>query len=395
MKKIFTFFSAALILFFVYACTLPSEVEITGSPSVKFAANMDFGDYFSGMIDDVVNSDSSTQTIICTNPSFDYLVFILRMEIFRKENFRCDPDDALLGGSTSGNIVINGVEIPVHSIESERKYIVLDERRDIASSTEPHTTSFKGLEDYLEGFEFFDVHAKIYISGTALADVVNIVLHRVLPDGTDELLVEEGDITSKVSSGLENLSEYNGTELPPGGAEIEITDILNTGGDLSINYEVFMPAGAEIAFDMLEETHSVIAEIVIWLPMTLESKDENAHFKFPDFFDGITGILKSLAGVGCVEDLSIEITIDPLNPFGHGIFIISDDGYGDIDSPLDEHHFYIKLNKDELDYINNNPYDPHFIVSYPVIHTILEIPKGEIMVSTVKLDVKLKYNAEF
>jgi len=395
MKKTGAFLSVTLILFLVYACTIPSEVEITGSPTLKFAANLDFTDYFSDMLDNSVDSNSETKTIPCSNPSLEYRVFLSRMEIFRKENYRCEVDEASFGGGSHGNIIINGVEIPVDCIESDRKYIVTDEKKVIASSTEPYTTSFKGLEDYLEGFEFTGVQAKIYISGTALAEAVSIDLHRVIPGQPDELLVKEGDIKQKIPSGLESLDEYNGTELPPGGAEIDIIDIINTGGDLLLNYEIYLPKDAQIAYELLDESHTIVAEIVIWLPMTFKSVYENAHFKFPGFFDGITDILKSMSGAGCIDDMNIKITIDPLNPFGHGVFTISDKDYGNINSLLDHNYFYINLTKEELEYINNNSFDPQYTVIYPEKDSLLEIPKGEIMVTTVTLNAKLKYNAKF
>lgn len=394
MKKICAFPGVILILFFVFACTLPSEIEVTGSPSIKFAANMDFGHYFSGMMDNSVNSDSHTKTIPGTNPTLEYRVFILRMEIFRKENYKCEVDESSFVGD-QGNILINGVEIPVDRVETDKKFVVLEDEAVIASSDDPHTTSFKGLEDYLEGFEFVGIQSKIYISGTKLADSVSIDLHRVIPGQPDEILVKEGDITEKIPSGLESVEEYPGLELPPGGTNIDIADIINTGGDLHIKYKIYLPKHSEIEYDLFDETHTIVAEIVIWLPMTFESIVEDAKFKFPDFFNGITDVLKSLSGTGCIEDMGIKIAIDPLNPFGHGIFIMSDAAYGDINSTLDEHNFFINLTKEELDYINDNPFDPSFTVTYPEIHSLLEIPKGDIMITTVTLDAKLNYNAEF
>jgi len=374
---------------------MPSEVEIIGSPSLKFAANVDFGKYFSDMTDDVVNDDSDSRKVLrCTNPSLEYLAFVLRMEIFSKDDYTCETDlDEFLPGET-GNINIDGIDIPVEYqvIDGDRKFFVLANDEVIKESDEPYILTFQGIEDYLKGFEFTGVKAKIYISGSELADVISIDLFRVIEE-TETLLVE-GDIP-KGASGIENLEEYTEPDLPPGGAPIDISDIINHGGDLCIKYKIYLPEGAVINREWLSWQHKVVAEIVIWLPMTFESVEEDAHFLFPDSFDEIGDVIKSLAETDSIEDMNIKISISPLNPFGNGLFIIKDDGYGNIPPcPLDEHNFFIKFNKEDLNYINNNPFDPQFSVSYPAIGSKLEIPKGDIMITTVSLDAKLKYNME-
>jgi len=395
LSKISAFPGIALILFFVFACTLPSEVEVTGSPTLRFAANINFGDYFSDMITDIVSADSDTKTVPCTNPSYEYLVFLLRMEIFRKEDYRCEVDESSFVGNV-GTIIINDTELPVELIENgeSKKYFVTDNDETIAESDKPYSLSFKGLEDYLEGFEFIGVHSKVYIYGTQLADAVTIDIYQVDGEGNEELIIPDEEMT-KGPSGVESLDEYTGLELPPGGADIDITDIINSGGDLALKYKIYMPAGSEIDYEWIDITHTIVAEIIIWLPMTFDSVEENAIFKFPKLFNGVSDIIKSLAETGCVEDMNIQINIDPLNPFAHGLFVINDEGYGNITSSLDDYNFFINLNDEEVDYINKNPFNPRFFVLYPALHSLLEIPKGDILISTVSINADFIYNAEF
>jgi hypothetical protein len=397
MKKICTFLYISLILFSVFACTIPSELEFTGSPSVKFAANMDFGDYFSEMVDNVINADSAAKTLPCTNPTLKYMAFIMRMEVFHKENYKFDDVDwDLFDDKGIGDIIINNdIKVPVELIDDGNKFFVLKDSETISENKEdnPYIITFEGIEDYLEGFEFSGIHAKIYISGSELSDIVNIELRQIKPDGTIIPIVPDGKII-KGPSGIKDLEEYTDIGLPEGGAEIDINDIINTGGDLALLYRVYLPKDSEIELEWLNNLHNIAAEIVIWLPMTFDSKADDAIIKFPDMFDGLNDAIKSFAGIGFIENMGMKIGINPLNPFGHGLLIMRDDNYGDIISPLDENNFYFNFTNEDLDYINNNEYNPHFFILYPKKNSLLEIPGGDILITTITLNAKIKYNME-
>jgi hypothetical protein len=398
MNKIRAFPAIALILFFVFACTVPSSLEVKGSPSIKFSANVNFDDVFSDMLDDVFNSgNDNVRVLSCTNPSLEYRTFVLYMEIYKNENYECEVDiNTFVGGE--GSIIINNTEIPVEYIEAAdgNKFLVLENDEIIASSSgKPYVLSFKGLEGYLEGFEFTEIKSRLYVSGSQLASVVSIDLYKVHSEGHEILIKPDNEITSKRPSGLEFLEEYTGHELPPSGGDIEISDEINSCGELSLVYKIFLPKDTVINYDWLEGTHTIFVEFVIWFPMVLESIEDNAVYKFPDFFDGIGGVFKSLAGTGMIKNMGIEIGMHPLNPFSSGIFVISDENYGYIQRPLEAYSFLIDLKEEEIEYINNNPFDPVFFVLFPKKKTILGVPNEDIMISTVILNVELKYNADF
>jgi hypothetical protein len=397
MNKTHVFPVIALILVFVFACTIPSSVEVKGSPSLKFAANVDFNDVFSDMLDDVFNSgDDEVQIVNCTNPSLDYTTYLIHMEVYRDDDYRCEADEDSFEDN-EGKIIINNTEIPVEYVEEDDgdKFLVLENDEIIASSSDnPYILSFKSLEGYIEGFEFTGIKARVYVSGSQLASVVSIDLYKSDSDGNEILILPDDEITSRNPSGLELLEEYTGQELPPGGGEIDISDEVNSCGELSIIYKIYLSKDSVIDYDWLGISHSIVVELVIWIPMTLESIEDNAVFKFPDFFDGIGDVFKSLAGTGLVENMSIKIDIHPLNPFGNGIFVISDDNYGYIQRPLDDYSFLIELNEEEIEYINKNPFDPVFFVLFPNKKSLLGVPNGDLMISTVSLNTELKYNGE-
>jgi hypothetical protein len=399
MNKIRAFPVIALILFFVFACTIPSSVEVKGSPSLKFAANMDFNDFFSDMLDDVFNSgDDEVQILNCTHSSLGYKTFLLRMEIYRDDDYNCEVEEShfLIDGA-DGYIFINGVEIhvEVNGHGSDKKFTVLDSDYVIAFSDEPQTVSFTGFEDYLEGFGFTEISSKMYVSGTQLASALSIKLSQVDSEGNEISVMSNGKITSIQESGVEFLEEYTGRELPAGGKNIEISDIINSNVDLSMVYEIYLQKDSEINFEWMEGTQVIVAELVIWLPMKLESIEDDAVFKFPDFFDGIGDVFKSLAETGLVENMSIKIGMHPLNPFGNGIFVIKDELYAPIQTPLNKDSFSINLKEEDVDYINNNPFNPVFFILYPQKNTILGIPNGDIMITTVSVGASFKYNVEF
>jgi len=375
MKKIFNFLGVLLILFFVFACTLPSEIEISGSPSLKFAANMDFGDCFNDMIETFMNDDGKTKIVPCTNPSLNNLTYVLRLELFK--------DDFILNDTGSNTITIND-DILITLLPGS----LVSSDVNVVNFGNSHTLSFKGLEDYLDGFKFKDIQSKIYIYGSDLAKVLSIELTN---EHYPPLNV---DIHDGVSSGVENKQEFTGPSLPLGGAIFNnIENIINDGEDITFNYRIYIKGGQPIESEWLNDTHSITAELVIWLPMEFESTKPNAEFKFPDFFNDIGDMIKSLSGAGCIENMNFTIAIDPLNPFSEGLFMISDDGY-EIENTPDNHNFYIKFTKEQIDYINNNPFNPRFYILYPTITSHLDIPKGDIMITTVSFNADFIYNVE-
>jgi len=322
------------------------------------------------------------------------------MEIFNKENYKCDVDLSSFTGGIGSIFIDKGVDVPIEipvelkEIEAGKKLFVLENDEIIAESDEAYTMTFMGIEDYFEGFEFKGIQAKIYISGSQLSNAVSIDLHQVNPDGSENLIIPDGEIT-KGPSGIKDIEEYTGIGLPPGGAEIEINDIINSGGDLALKYKIYLPEDTEIDLDWINDPQNITAEIVIWLPMTFEPKKDNAVIKFPDFFDGVGDALKSFAGIDFLKSMNMKIAIEPLNPFGDGILIMSSDNYDDIKSPLDDHNFYFNFTGEYLDYINNNDeFNPKFYILYPDKNSELKIPNGDILITTVTINANIKHNME-
>lgn len=395
MKKIYYFLSVTLILFSVFACTIPSEIEITGSPSIKFAVDMDFGDFFSDMVGSTLNTgDNEVKVLDCTDSSLEYKTYLLYIDAFTDEDFECEMDESKFASVGMEDFVyINGNEIKLRVVSGSsgnQLEVVYDS--DITSPTvEPYTISSSGFGDYLEGFEFTGLESKMYISGTDLVKALDIELYYIDGGGIEFPISTNTPVMKE--SGVESLEEYPESELPEGGELIEIDKIINSKEDLSISYRIFLKAGKIIDFDWLKGKQVINIEVVIWLPMTFESKEENAQFNFQGFFDGIGDVLKSISGAGFIEKISIKININPSNPFNDGIFYIKDDSYS-INTPMDDNSFSFDLGKEDVEYINNNSFNPNFLILYPEKDSFLGIPNEDIMITTISLDAELKYNVE-
>lgn len=402
MKKACFSLIISLFVFFVFACkmpTLPSKVEITGSPSIKIAANLSFGDYLSDMSNQFVdNADSITKVLPCSNPSLDYMAFVLQMDLINTD-YTCNVDYDLFPGFNigGGDITINGtpIHVPAPDLNDDIQ-IPLGTDYDVAASDIPFQLSFGNITEFLEGFEIKDIQAKIYISGSPLVDVLSINLEQQNNDNPMRHTIYDGRINN-CSSGIGSGDEtYAGIGLPhDNGNDIDIYDMFHSGGIISIHYDIKIKAGEKINLSWINNPQRILAEIVIWIPMEFETTTANAVLKFPDFFSGIGDTMKSMAGVGLVESMNIKIGIDPSNPFGDGIFVIKDAGSDfEMDNQLDEDNFNFSLSEEQLDYINNNPFDPLFSILYPNIHSVLKIPSGNIMLTTVSLNANLKYNMD-
>jgi hypothetical protein len=404
MKIICVFLYISLILFSVFACTIPSELEITGSPSIKFAVNKDFSDFYKNMFNDILSTDDNEiQILKCTNPSLKYRTFLSYMKVFdddyqvKLEGFD-DSESVNIGDN--GHIVINGIEIPLSIDDIDNtgdvlKFKKLDKDYPISSSKEPITASFSSLKNYLSGFGFATVQLKLfmYMDDSPLLNCLEVEIFDESGDSPRKL--ENTQITNG-TSGLDGHDVYGGDKIPGGESNVnEIKDIINNNGDLSFGYNIYIPKDTEIESGWVTGTHKISIEVVIWLPLEFVPLEDDAQFVFPEFFDGIGDLFKSLAGNEFINEMKIEIGLHPQNPFGSGKFIIRN-GEHDIICPMDKNSFSFELDKENLDYINENidSFNPIFLIQYPDKNTELGIPNEDVMITTVSLNAKLKYKME-
>ena len=351
MKKIYVLLMMVFAAFF--ACTLPSSIEIKGSPKLRFSANMDFSNMFNGMMSDAFGSGASgsgtsgniTQQDCVNVP--DVQTFIIRMEILN-DDFPLEIDHP----TEPTIVIVDGVTIELKPPDNG-KY-TLDEKLELASTSstggEPISVPLSSLAEVLNGFEFKDsVKASFYISGSDFINIVNVEL-----DFGDEK-VEISGIDAR-ASGIDTTSDfYTETKIPEGGHIIEgfAEKFLNAKNDLEVTFDIFCPEGETIDLAWFNEekkaTVTVVAELVIWLPLEFVAPEpEGADLNFPaSFFDGAGQFVKS--STEFMKSLKLDIGMNT-NPFKSATLIVQS-GDIDIQNPLGAKSLLFNISEDDMEKI--------------------------------------------
>jgi hypothetical protein len=376
---------------------MPSELEITGSPSLKFAVNKNFSEYFDEMYDNVLSSDSDeVQILNCTNPSLKYKTFFIHIKAFNDENCDCDIQGAdLLDDGNSSSILINNNEILGNikdEINGSKKYFVLENDEDLPSPSDPYPVSFNDFGDFLKGFGLTGIKSKMYLSGSDIVSVLSIDLYHYISEDNKILISKEKKIDSYEKINFQSLKEYTGSDLPPGGIEIDIIDLINSREEFKLTYSLKIEAGTHVDLSWFNEPQVVSVDIAILLPMEFEATEDEAAIDFSEYLKDIGGLFNTAAETGFIENMNIIIGLKPQNPFGSGIFVIKDEHHS-IESPMDSNSFSFILSNEDLEYINNTEFIPDFLIVYKK-GTKLGLLSGDLIMSTISLNAKVKLNME-
>ena len=405
MKKFFAFSGLALAVLVLFACsnlTLPSAVEIKGSPSLKFAANVNLTKYFRDIIDDVFAEDSmgggiEIKMLECTHEDYQYMTFLLKIELF-KEQFQLDIVDDIgdLIDVGSGTLYIPGVgEVNIGVIMDElgedHKIEIEDDIDVFPNGWEEETISFAGLGDHLEGFEFHGIKAMLYLDGSEIIN--NLTIH--IKSGETNILNAKNNEPSPSGINFEG-DIYTASGLPDGGIDFPILDLLNNkaDGDVDIQYRVYLTAGSEFEIEWLleNEDHDIIAELVIELPLRFRAGDD-AEFNLSDMLGGMGDFIKELTDLDIIESMNIQIGMYPDNPFKDEErvveLVIKSPGMPPIVNPMEKDSLNFKVDEEHLDFISNNPFNPEFFITFER-GAILGIPRTLIL-TTVSLNAKGSY----
>jgi hypothetical protein len=368
MKKFFTFLSLALTLLFVFACDLqlPKAIQIKGSPELKFSTNWEV-DIFSNMMESAFGSDSSDQEIHeCLNAP-EYKTYLIRMEIFNGDvNIASKDVSNGMGGE--------------HTLNEE---LVL-----ASSDTAPKKLPFSGFGDYLDGFKLKtdDIKSKLYVDGSS--EIVTAITIKLsgnvsLPDGS----------TGKVSQRGSANNAHTLPKLPDGGIDVDLhPDFFKKDASLDIGYKIYLAQGEVIETAWLGNS-KIDAELVIWIPMVLEAEKNNAEIKF-DSLKGVGDFLISMSESGFIEGLNIAVGMG-VNPFKEGKLVardINNTGF-EITNPMSADALNFTLSEKDVEYINENYFDPEFSIRFERQGAVIKIPKI-FSVTTISMTAKLNYTVE-
>jgi len=366
MKKFFTFLSLALTLLFVFACDLhlPKAIQIKGSPELKFSTDWEI-DIFSNMMESAFGSDNNDGPGIheCLNAP-EYKTYLIRMEIFN-------------GSVNIGDSHVNS---------TNGKY-TLNQEVDLVPSgtTTTKKMPFSGFGDYLDGFKLKtdDIESKLYVDGSS--EIVTAI--------TIELKNDVSLSPSKVPRGSAN-NAHTLPKLPDGGIPVNLpTDFFKKDASLNIGYEIYLAKDEEIEAAWLGSSHKFNVELVIWIPMVLEAEKDNAEIKF-DSLKGVGDFFISMSESGFIEGLNIAVGMG-VNPFREGELVVRDinkTGF-EITNPMSANAINFTLSEKDVEYINENYFDPEFSIRFVHRGSVIKIPKV-FRVTTISMTAKLNYTVE-
>jgi|GEM_PF-6407536 len=393
MKKI-NFFLILVPVVFIFAChpVIPSGILITGTPELKFAANMDFSDLFENLISGAFNGGGENLTLINCKDVPDIKTFLIHMHAINHK-FKFDAGN-------SGKIIIGGHEYNIIESLSE---ITLNQNVTLFDSeaNEDDQTITLPLSEFnqtVKGFKFntTNVKTKLYIfSGNNIIEDVDIELKFVPEEGsstTKNIPATPGDKITLQKSGIDlSNKEFAGTGLPTGGYDIDIANMLNDGHDYHIEIKVILPSGSTFNTGIIGNDVDLSAELVIWMPLSLKS-NSYAEISIGDF-GGVGSFISSL------NDFmnSLTLTLEMNNPIFHGgefsLFKSPDLGAEKVFSfPMNEKIIFFEINENNME-IMKELEKPDYRLIFNSGATI-DIPT-KLILNKITLEASINYKMDF
>jgi hypothetical protein len=421
MKKRF-FIYLALVLTVAYGCSfqVPSEIQITGNPSLQFDASafeeLDLGEVFREQLEGSFNDPGAGFNVVdCTNSSLPYVTYLLHMELF-DEDFTLDipytpPSGglppkieipltlspeliALLppGYSPGDTIDMEDVGGGLYTLDLEENYYVAQNELD--------DIDLSSVKDFMpDGFSFgSSVIARMYIEGDDIIDALTFEIDFGLKngDGTPKITTIPPGGQNLNLSGLSGADTYTGNALPPGGVIVPILEMLNNSeNEPVIKIDAYIDHTTKIDLDWLGVDSNITAELVIWLPLEM-AVAPHAEMEF-ESLDSLKDIIESMAKEEMIKGVNINIEITP-NPFAGGNLVI-DTGIQKIISPLGANSFNFAINEGNFvnirNQINSGSYNPAFSVVFPNGSPSLGIPNDfQIDIGRISVDISIDHVIE-
>lgn len=354
MRKSAVYLILSLLALGFFACqfAIPTAIEITGTPSIRFAETVDIGKMFTDLFDKAISNNNKMSVFPCKQT--DDLTYLIHMDLCNK-SFGAIGDfpDSNLG---AGDI---GIQLPAD--------VVL-----IDGSKEPLTLPLSEISSFLKGFKFTGNKLKIYFSGSPLIDKAKIDINIVeIANGVNNDIGSQKDATisnegSKIDDWKEN--GYSGKSCPSGG--LDINNPI-TGNDITVSYKIYIPKDTIlIASDF--NAGEIKVEAVVWLPFAFEAGDD-AEIAFPeDSFFSTEDDLFGREGPGAesimldiIESLSIGVKFEK-NPFKGGNLIIKNKKM-EIKNTISSDTLSFNVTEKNMKEINdpdNWPFSPNFKISF-------------------------------
>jgi len=386
MKKTIIFLILSLLILVLFSCdlTIPSAIEVKGTPKVRFKENINIGEMFKGILDDAINENSTEGMTILSCKNTDDFTFLIHMELFSEE-FNLDdltPELPSFPGINLGDLFDDLIADQTVTLPSERDLIR-------PGPSNPMVLPLSSIGSLLDGFEFDNGYkTQLYLSGSDIIDKVKIDMQI----GTEPQITY---IPNKRKSDIESwkTNGYTATVPPSGGIDINIP---LRGNDTPFYFRVYLPKNTELKYSDFK-SGNIKVEVVVWLPFVLKAT-KNADITFP-LFDS-PGDLFGREGPGAnniitdiVESLKMDINFDK-NPFQNTKIIISSKGIN-IEIPFTNESFTFDLSKENITKINspeNYPFMPEIKLSFNN-GSVLRLPK-EFNITDLIFTANIKYRMD-
>jgi len=369
-----------LILSFVLSCffscdfAVPKAIEITGTPSIRFAETVDVGKMFTDLLTEAINKDDRLTIIPCSKTKV--ITCLIHTDLLNKEF------DAINDNSEIVNLHPHfpGMDL----FPSDFDVTLLSDKILIDASGERLLVPLSEVGSLFEGFTFEkgDVgkegyRAKLYLSGSPLVAKTKI-----------DIIIEEYDsviddyINKKIETKDNNINKkskietwktkgvYSGGSCPDDGIEL---DIPITGKDIALSFKVYIPAGKEISVSDFNGGN-INVELVVWLPFVFKAGADGAKLSFPEdsFFSSDDDLFyRDEAGddslfTDIVESLAVDVMFKN-SPFMGADLVISSKGI-DIHNRIENDTLSFGLTEENMKAINNPvnfPFTPKISIDFP------------------------------
>jgi hypothetical protein len=188
------------------------------------------------------------------------------------------------------------------------------------------------MDEYLEGFNFTDVKAYLYVSGP---NAFNPILDMKSVDGggTESPFINEALtlLSAPVVVNADEDGNYIGNSVPPGGVLIddELQDLLNNRSALRFKYDINLGATTIYRTDLDNTLDKMNGDLLILVPLKFQAVPAGANIVFPDMFEAGKDILgrDEINGdsmFDMLDGLVLEIVLNKEDVFNGGTMYISD-----------------------------------------------------------------------
>jgi len=383
MKKTIILLILSLLILVFFACdlTIPTAIEVKGTPTVRFVENINIGDMFKGILNDAINDNNTDgMTIIpCENENGSF-TFLIYMELFNQP-FSLDdllPDGTLTGNELGSEYADLANDIPV----------TISGDKDLIGYGDPITIPFSSIGSLLDGFEFTGYNTQLYFSGSDIIDKLKI-----------EMQIGSGaPITktpNKQGSNIDDWKSNGYTEKTSPSGGVPITLPLGKD-DIDVSYRVFIPDNTELVSNDFNGGNLKV-EVVVWLPFELTATtDANIALPLFDSSDDLFGRTEPGADsmmTDIIESLRLDIKFDK-NVFDDSTLTVSSKGI-DIVNTLTNKTLTFEISEDTMTKINdpaNWPFTPTFNLGF-TNGSGLSLPK-EFNITELIFTAKINYNID-